>query len=488
MKSLYLVLLLSIFACKQNSEATTNISNVSHVSLDQSDGGTDPENSPVMGGPTDIKVELAETSENGLVRIIGFYNDQNFVADTFRISGGKGRYTKKEGLPQGLYYFMFPNQEVLQLMLNEDQEFSVKTSLKNIMPTAKFDGSDENTEMYKVFQYEEEINPKIQSAIDKMKNEKEGSPAFNALRDERLALEKQKSDYIQTLYENNPKSLFASFKFGGQNPIVDPGKPKELQLMDYRGHFWDGVNFNDRRLLRTPIIGNKLKRYMKELVPQNQDSIVKYAFELTDKVVDKKEYFKVFANWIVLQYEPGKSSLMDAEAVFVNMVKKYFTPEKAFWSDSTQTSLIQKRAFEMEASLLNKKGPNVLSVGPDGTKHELYKMTADYVIVYMFNPDCEHCQEETPKLLQYYHQNKGKIDVFGIAVDTNDDKWINYINKLNLDWTNVYDPTNRTIYAKYFVDHTPEIYVLNKDRIIIGKNLKVEQIQTVIDRDKEKSK
>ena len=107
----------------------------------------------------------------------------------------------------------------------------------------------------------------------------------------------------------------------------------------------------------------------------------------------------------------------------------------------------------MEASLLNKKGPNVLS-GPDGTKHELYKMTADYVIVYMFNPDCEHCQEETPKLLQYYHQNKGKIDVFGIAVDTNDEKWINYINKLNLDWTNVYDPTNRTIYAKYFVDHT----------------------------------
>ena len=119
-------------------------------------------------------------------------------------------------------------------MLNEDQEFSVKTSLKNIMPTAKFDGSDENTEMYKVFQYEEEINPKIQNAIDKMKNEKEGSPAFNALRDERLALEKQKSDYIQTLYRITLNLCLHPLNLVDKNPIVDPGKPKELQLMDYR--------------------------------------------------------------------------------------------------------------------------------------------------------------------------------------------------------------------------------------------------------------
>ena len=53
-----------------------------------------------------------------------------------------------------------------------------------------------------------------------------------------------------------------------------------------------------------------------------------------------------------------------------------------------------------------------------------------------------------------------------------------------MDWTNVMDPTNRSIYGKYWVDVTPEMYLINKERKIIGKNLKAFQIQTVIDRDK----
>ena len=52
-----------------------------------------------------------------------------------------------------------------------------------------------------------------------------------------------------------------------------------------------------------------------------------------------------------------------------------------------------------------------------------------------------------------------------------------------MDWTNVFDPTNRAIYATYYVDNTPEIYVLNRNRTIIGKNLKVHQIETILQRD-----
>jgi len=54
------------------------------------------------------------------------------------------------------------------------------------------------------------------------------------------------------------------------------------------------------------------------------------------------------------------------------------------------------------------------------------------------------------------------------------------------DWINVYDPTNKAIYAKYYVNVTPELYVLDPNRTIIAKNLKVDQVQTVIDRDRAK--
>ena len=99
------------------------------------------------------------------------------------------------------------------------------------------------------------------------------------------------------------------------------------------------------------------------------------------KIMDKPEYYKVVANYIVLTFEPGKCPIMDAEKLFVEMVRTYFTHKRAFWSDSLQTDAIQRRATEMSLSLLGLKGPNVVSTDPMGKKQELMTKTADYLIV-----------------------------------------------------------------------------------------------------------
>jgi len=44
----------------------------------------------------------------------------------------------------------------------------------------------------------------------------------------------------------------------------------------------------------------------------------------------------------------------------------------------------------------------------------------------------------------------------------------------------VYDPTNRSIFKTYYVDNTPELYLLGPDRKIVAKNLKVEQLAQAI--------
>jgi peroxiredoxin len=271
----------------------------------------------------------------------------------------------------------------------------------------------------------------------------------------------------------------------GQNPKVRD-VPENEKVYWYRTDFWDNVNFGDRRLLRTPVIINKLKRYMKELTPQNPDSVFAAAKHLVERTLTYPEYYKFFANWITIQYEPTKCTLMDPEAVFVNMARNYFTKDRAFWSDSMEVYAIQNRAMEMGQSLVGQKGPNVISTNPEGEQKALYNIDSDYIIVYMFNPQCEHCMEQTPKLVQWHKEWKSKgVEVFAIALDTDQKEWTDYIKKNGMQrFTNVFDPTNRSIYAKYYVDITPELYVLNKDRFIIGKNLKVNQIETIINRDK----
>ena len=77
-------------------------------------------------------------------------------------------------------------------------------------------------------------------------------------------------------------------------------------------------------------------------------------------------------------------------------------------------------------------------------------------------------------------------EFFGIGVNTKEEEWKAFVKKNNFSFTNVYDPTNRAIYAKYFVDITPELYVLNKDRVIIAKNLHADQLEEVFQRELKK--
>lgn len=78
------------------------------------------------------------------------------------------------------------------------------------------------------------------------------------------------------------------------------------------------------------------------MTPQNQDSLIKYTDVLMQLAWQNDEYYKVISNWIALKYEPGKTKLMDGEAVYSNIILKYFTPEKLHGSMRSQYQLCEK--------------------------------------------------------------------------------------------------------------------------------------------------
>lgn len=434
---------------------------------------------------------------SGVAYLIGVFADQNFRADS-AIINNKGEFVFEESKPYapGLYYVYLPNKSSIQILVDKDQKFNIHTSLVNLSGELKVDGSLDNELFVQVSKFEESMRPRFSQVAAQMRNFQPGTPDYQKWEDEQFKLIDERNAYLEKLYQEHPESFFVKFKMAGQNPDIRNIKKADGTLDTaryaflYRTKFWDNVDFSDTRLMYTPVLANKLKRYITQLTPQQPDSIISASYFLVDQTLNSPEIFKYFANWIVLNYDPKESTLMDAQAVFVKMVERYFTYDRAFWSDSAEVHAIQLKAYEMTASLVGKKGPNVTAPGPDGKTLSIYDIKDPYIIVYMYNPDCEHCAVETPKLVTWYKEWHPKgAEVYGIAVDTEDAKWKNYIKKNNMPWPyNVFDPTNKSIYAKYYVDVTPEIYVLNPDRILIGKNLKVDQIATIIERDMNKRK
>lgn len=429
----------------------------------------------------------------GKVKFIAVFADQNYILDSAMVDeNGNFELRRSSPVPSGYFYAILPDYSNFHFMVDE-QKFEMQTNKDDLVGQMRTKNTINNQLLYENFKLQIE-HDRMTDSLNKLKataaNDKalmdQIDGAFKKMQDER-------SEQLKYFQKKYPEVLYTKFKTAGQNPdlkeitTADGQIDRIAQLEAFRNDFWDNVDFQDERLLRTPVISNKLKRHITELTPQQPDSIIRQADIIIQKSLVNKNMFQFFSNWIALNYQPTKTKVMDGEAVFVHILEKYFSSkEMAFWASDKDLADFKKKVYEMKSSLLYRKGPDVVSTDFYGNTRSIYEIKADYIVVFMYDPDCDHCRSETPLLREFYKEWKDKsLEVFAIVLNTDDEEWRAFVQKNQIEsWINVHDPTNRSIYAKYYVDITPELYVLNKDRIIIGKNLKVAQIATVIEQDK----
>lgn len=444
-----------------------------------------------------IKVQI-DGIPAGKVRLVGVFGDRNYIADSaVADAGGRFEIRRKNLLPPGFYTFLLPGgNKNFAILIDKDQQCFLSANASDIGGTMQVMGSVNTALFYENYRFQSKQEPELNQLSEVLRSKPESSPEFQKAKERQTQILDERKVHLDNIYKNNPDAFFTVFKKAGQNPdLTYPRKANGdldtlRQLMHYRGHFWDNVDFSDARLLNTPVVGNKLRRYIKEMTPQNRDSIIPVADALIRKVMPHKTYFQFFSNWIALQYENTKTTVMDGEAVYVHIVKNFFKPELAFWDKPENLEKLQKHAWEMEASLLWKKGPDVKAKDvTTGADKSIYELTSPLVVVFMFSPDCEHCQKDAPKIQEIARNWKGRgVEFFGIGVNTTLEELKPFVQKHGFQFPVVFDPTNRAIYAKYFVDITPELYILSKDRTIVAKNLHAEQLEEVFQRELKKVK
>ncbi|MEZ4920766.1 MAG: hypothetical protein R2792_16815 [Saprospiraceae bacterium] len=124
-----------------------------------------------------------------------------------------------------------------------------------------------------------------------------------------------------------------------------------------------------------------------------------------------------------MQYENGKTTVMDGEVVYVHIIQKYFTPELAFWDTEENLEKLRKHAWEMEASLLWKKGPDVNAPDQYGKMQSIYEKDAQLIVVFMLSPHCEHCQKQAPEIEKAVSEvERQRLDLRDFS-HTTDEEW-----------------------------------------------------------------
>src|SRR5262249_29425941 len=144
------------------------------------------------------------------------------------------------------------------------------------------------------------------------------------------------------------------------------------------------------------------------------------------------EIFKYTVNYLLFTYE--KPHVMGGETIFCYTVDNYFTREQAYWTDTVNVIRAKMQSDLMKPGLLGETGQDLNCKNESGEYVSLYSIKKPIRIIFLYNPDCEHCQKETPKLKALYDRWKSKgLEVYALNVASEYDKWHNYIKSLQLD-------------------------------------------------------
>jgi peroxiredoxin len=440
-----------------------------------------------------IKVKLNGLKDTSCLLAYHF-GDKQYLKDTAKVdSKGNMVFDGKAKLQTGIYLVVLPNKSNFEFLVPDDQQsFSLEADTGDMVGTMKVLGSKENEIFFNFLKFlgqkSKQANP-IVEAYKQVKDTKKDSATIyqNKLNDLEKEVKAQRSKVIA----ENPTSFVGKMFKASTDPEIPeiPTLPngRKDSTFAYRWmkvHYFDNLDFSDDRFLRSPILQSRMKYYLENLTPQSPDSINKSADVIVEKSRANKDVFKYVVYSITNTYET--SQIMGMDAIFVHMAEKYYLTGQAFWIDSTTKAKIKERYETLKPLLIGKKAPALSLPDSAGNFKDLYAMPGKFVILYFWDPNCGHCQKETPRLNDFYDANKDKgVSVYAVSTD-HPKEWKKYIREKNLHFLNLCNAiSDRTVYYDlrkgYDVYSTPTIFVLNDKKEIVAKKLGVEQLQEFIE-------
>lgn len=217
------------------------------------------------------------------------------------------------------------------------------------------------------------------------------------------------------------------------------------------------------------------------------DGIGAPAAKMNDK---RKELYCEMFRELYVDFKDSDSYALQEGAVYAG--EKYICGKKYLWEDTCFVESVERAIKSFNKNRLGEKAADVKLRDISGSPISLYDVKKDYKVLYFFNPTCGICQETSKKMKEIYSKlrdnvrtkkSKFGVEFLGIYTGTDYSAWVKYVAKSGFEWKNLWDKNGEgDLRDLYDTETVPGIYLLDKDNIVIAKDITPDTLQELLNK------
>ncbi len=438
--------------------------------------------------PRKITFKLVNPTDS--VMYIGqHYRDGFIIVDSARLKGDSYTFAGQK-LDRGIYALIGQtrNKSLTDFTVDGSQKFTIACGPTFAAADMKITGCKANkaafayiAKLNEARNRAKEINERKRSSDENIKNKADKD--FKALSDEMEAYEKESFAANADLY------FFQLIKMFAEPEVPDTLSAK---LPYYLTHYWDKIDLTDHSLTRTPDLYNKMNYYFfGALYYADFDTIKKYGDAVLSRIQNDTLMLRYFLDHIMPRYYRSTKNVgWDAE--WCHLVRRYYLSGLCPWATPGDLTNKRKQAEYLEKSLIGAMGAELFMADTNQSNNPAdwissHRFPEKYVILWFWDPDCHHCQEQTATLKELYDSLRTapdrRFEVYAVGYESDVEKWKRYVREHNLPFVNVGGTNVNIDYQEaYNVHGAPTMIILNEERrIIMNKVLPTKSILPFLD-------
>ena len=458
-------------------------------------------------GQYSLKFKIAGYGDSTLY-MIRYNGEKLYYADTAQADKtGVVSFDPTYATKPGMYMVMTKMQKRFEILLNNEDVY-LELDLNDPANTMNVKKSVENKLFYN---YIKVIGDKRmeRDVLDKQKDAATDEEALASINSKIKKLDEDVLAFQKKFVSENADRLAGKIiKMSMEIEVPEPPKDENGNITDslfqrnyYIEHYWDNYDLTDDAIVRMPAYQQRLEQLYENILIKHPDSLMAYTDKLMSKINEGTEVFKFTVVHLTTKYQ--QSNIMCMDAVFVDLVLKYYKTGKSFWMNESKNKEIVDRAEAIAPNLCGLHPHNLALMDTAGNWPRIFSLDEKFVVLIFWSPDCGHCKKEMPKVYEKYQAwKKEGLDVEVYAVSkAGDDEWREFIGKKKWDWINTAVPPevfDRQTYvdsvvragltdlkslnyhATFDVYKTPTMYIIDDNKKIVGKNLDSEGLDKLL--------